>query len=170
MKEKAIAFIHGLIEYDYILFGGVFVVFLLFIILAIIFRNKTGVAVFFFLLSLAVLFLAPPLGYIQMHKLLFKKELKLTEQKKLHFLDAVVVKGVLSNTSKFDFSTCRVSASVFKTSKNFLRNYIYKFKPLQTTSTTIQDIKQQQSADFKIIVEPFRYTGDYNVSLEADCK
>lgn len=170
MKEKILTFIHGLIEYDYVLFGAIFIVFLLFIVLSIIFRNKMGIAIFLFLLSIVVLFIGPPVGYIQMHKLLFKKETKLLSQKRLHFLDAIVVKGTLKNISEFDFSTCKVSASALKVSSNSLKNYIYKFKPIITTSVMIDDIKKQQSADFKIIVEPFSYTGDYNISLEASCK
>ena len=50
MKEKITAFINGLIIYDYILFGAVFTLFILFIVLAIVLRNRVGLSIFFIFL------------------------------------------------------------------------------------------------------------------------
>jgi hypothetical protein len=72
MKLDATEFIDNLILQDYILFGSVFILFVLFIILAIVLRKKLGLAIFFILLSICILFLGPTVGYIQMHKYLLK--------------------------------------------------------------------------------------------------
>ena len=56
MKAKITAFIDGLIIYDYILFGSVFALFILFIILAIVLRKKVALAVFLTLFSFIFLF------------------------------------------------------------------------------------------------------------------
>lgn len=170
MKGKITAFIDSLIMYDYILFGASFGLFLLFIILTIVLRKKALLATLFGLLSFSILILGPTLGYVKMHEYLFKNSTKLVSQKKLEFTNAIVVKGTLSNESKFDFSSCKITANVHKVSKNSLKNYIYKFKTLKKMSIIQENIIKNQTIDFKIIVEPFTYSKDYNITLGAKCK
>jgi hypothetical protein len=170
MKVKMQSFIDGLITYDYILFGAVLVLFVLFIILAILLRRKLGLAIFFVLIAFATFLLGPTLGYIALHKFLFKNHTELIEQKKLNFSEAVIVKGRLFNDSKFDFKSCKITASAFKVTSNKYKNYIYKLKPFKKMSIVEKDIKKGQTREFKIIVEPFTYKRDYNISLEANCK
>jgi hypothetical protein len=169
-KEKILAFVHGLIVYDYILFASAFFLFILFIILAIVLRNRLGVALFCLLFGFATLFLLPTWGYIEMHNYLFKNNTQLISQKRLHFSDAIVVHGSLSNLSKFHFKECKVSAWAYKVTPNKYKNYIYKLKPLRRGSIVIEDIPKGGSRNFKIIIEPFTYKRDYNVSLKADCR
>jgi len=169
MKEKILAFIHGLISYDYILFGACFVLFILFIILALLLRKKLIIALFFVLLGFAILALGPTLGYIQMHKYLFKNSVEMLSQKKLNFVQAVVVKGSIKNESKFDFSECKISAEVYKVSANKYKNYLLRLKPFQKMSIIEQDLPRGQIREFKIIIEPFTYQKEYNISLGASC-
>lgn len=170
MKEKITAFVHHLLIYDYILFGSAFALFLLFIILAILLRNRLGIALFFVLFGFATLLLAPTLGYIQMHKYLFKNKTELLSYKQLHFVKAVVVKGEVTNKSKFNFKECRVTAKIYKFSSKRLKNYIYKLKPLKKSSILVYNIDRNSTREFKFIVEPFSYSKDYNITLGADCR
>lgn len=170
MKEKILAFIDGLILYDYILFGASFLLFLLFIILALLVRKRLSLALFFILLGVITLLLAPTLGYIQMHKYLFKNSIEIRSQKKLNFVQAVVIKGTIANESKFDFSECKITAEVYKVTKNKYKNYIFRFKPFQKMSILEQNLPKGQVREFKIIIEPFTYQKDYNISLGASCK
>ena len=170
MKAKITAFIDGLILYDYILFGSIFALFILFIILGIVLRRKTGLAILLILLAFSLFILGPTLGYIKMHEYLFKNSTTLTSQKKLEFTKAVVVKGTLSNESKFDFKSCNITARAYKVSQNSLKNYLYKFKTIKKMSILENDIKKGETIDFKIIVEPFTYSKDYNISVGADCR
>jgi hypothetical protein len=170
MKVNIKNFIDGLISYDYILFGSSVALFILFIILAILLRRKVAVALFFVLLAFASFLLGPTLGYLQMHKFLFKNKTELVSQKKLHFTKAVIVKGKLTNESNFDFSSCKITASAFKVTANKYKNYIYKLKPFTKMSIFEKDIKKGETREFKIIVEPFTYKRDYNISLEASCR
>ncbi len=170
MKEKIIAFIHELIIYDYILFGSSFVLFILFIIFAILARRRVGFSLFLILLSFLVLFLAPTLGYIKMHEYLFKNNTQMISEKKLVFTEAVVVKGTLSNESQFNFQTCKITAKICKATGNELKDFIFTFKPIMKMSIDENDIKIGETREFKIIVEPFTYERDYNVSLKAACK
>jgi hypothetical protein len=170
MKEKITAFVHNLLVYDYILFSSAFALFILFIILAILLRDKIGLAIFLVLFGFATLLLAPTLGYIEMHKYLFKNSTELVSQKKLNFVEAIVVKGRIKNESKFNFKQCKITASVYKVGKNKLKNYVYRLKPLKKMSIIEHDIPKGTTKEFKMFVEPFRYSRDYNLSLKASCR
>lgn len=170
MKGKVLSFIHNLIFYDYILFGAIFTLFMFLIILAVLVRRKIGLAIFLVIFSFVLLFFGPIVGYLQMHKYLYKNTLTLKSEKRLTFTDAIVVKGSLKNDSKFNFSSCKITAVVVKRSTNSLKNYLFSFKPLQKMSIVIDDVPVGVQNDFKIIVEPFTYKQDYNISLEADCR
>jgi hypothetical protein len=170
MKEKIIAFLHNLIIYDYILFGAAFVLFILFIILAILLRKRLGLAIFLVLFSFATLLLTPSIGYIEMHKYLFKNKVELLSQKRQHFVAAIVVQGKITNKSKFNFKTCKITANVYRMTANKWKNYIYKLKPLKKMSIIKADISKGTSKEFKMIIEPFNYSKDYNITLGASCK
>lgn len=170
MKEKLTIFIQNLITYDYILFGSSFVLFILFIILAILLRRKAWLSLVITLLSFAILLLAPTIGYVKMHEYLFKNSTKLLSEKKLQFTKAVVVRGSVTNESKVDFMRCKITASAYKVSGNKIKDYIYTFAPFKKMSIVEDDILKAQTRDFKIIIEPFTYEKEYNISLGADCR
>lgn len=170
MKSQITAFVHNLISYDYMLFGGIFVFFLLLVIIAIILRKKIGLSLLFLLLSFIILFVGPTVGYSELHKYLFKSEVTILSQKKLSFTPAIVLKGSLKNISKFDFKECKISASVHQKSKNKLKNYMYQFKNIKNMSMIEYEILKNQTINFKLIIEPFTYTKNYNISIKASCK
>jgi hypothetical protein len=170
MKAKIVTFVHNLLIYDYILFGAVFALFILFLILSILLRRRLGIALFFLLFGFTVLIAGPTLGYIEMHKYLFKNSVELVSQKRLTFVKAIVVHGVVKNESKFHFQECKVTASVYKLTPNRWKNYIFRLKPLKKSILVIHDIPKKTSKEFKLFVEPFSYSKDYNISLGANCR
>ncbi len=170
MKEKITAFIDELIKYDYILFGSVFTLFILFIVLALILRRKVGLSIFLVLFSFTILVVGPTLGYVEMHKYLFKNSIALISQKKLNFSNAIVVKASLTNESKLDFKTCKITINVHKVSKNMIKKYLYKFKTIKKATVIKENIKIGEKIEFKVFVEPFTYSKDYNITLGANCK
>ena len=170
MKEKILAFVHNLLVYDYILFGAAFTLFILFIILAILLRKRLALAIFFVFFGFGILLVGPTLGYIELHKYLFKNSTKLISQKKLHFVDAIVVHGTVTNESKFAFKECKVVATVYKSTPNKYKNYIYKLKPLKRSTFVVRDIPKGSTREFKMFVEPFVYSKEYNLTLGASCR
>ena len=170
MKGKITAFIEGLIPYDYALFGSAFLLFVMFIILGLVFRRKIVLSLLFILLAFVTLLVGPTLGYIKMHEYLFKNIVTLTSQKHLQFSEAVVVYGTLTNESKKYFKECKITASAYSVTSNKYKNYLKKLKPFQKMSIFEKDIAVAETREFKIIVEPFRYSRDYNISLGADCR
>jgi len=105
-----------------------------------------------------------------MHKYLYKNNITLTSQKKLEFTKAIVIKGNISNDSKFNFESCKITARAYKVSKNKYKNYILKFKTIKKASIIEENIQKGQVVDFKLFIEPFTYSKDYNISLKAKCK
>ncbi|MFT5659606.1 MAG: hypothetical protein ACI9TV_000228 [Sulfurimonas sp.] len=170
MKSKIQAFLDTLIMYDYIIFGASFVLFILFIVLGIVLRKKIALAIILILLGFIILIITPTIGRIQMHNFLFSNMTTLSSQKRLEFTEAIVVKGILENTSRFNFKSCKITANVHKVSKNTLKNYILQFKTIKKMSIIKEDIAKGKSVNFKIIVEPFTYSRDYNITLGAKCK
>jgi len=170
VTEKITAFLDELIKYDYILFGAVFTLFILFIILAIVLRKKVAISIFFIIFSFVILILGPTLGYIKMHEYLYKNSCELVSQKRLSFTPAIVVNGTITNESKLDFKSCKITASVYKSSKNIIKKYIYPLKPFKKMSILQENILKGETQKFKIIVEPFTYKKDYNISIKASCK
>ncbi|MEA2100535.1 MAG: DUF2393 family protein [Campylobacterota bacterium] len=170
MKAKITAFINNLIIYDYVLFGSVFALFILFIVLAILLRAKLGLSILLVFLSFFILIFGPTLGYTQMHKFVFKNELILSSQKKLSFTKAVVIKGTISNSSKFDFISCKITANAYKVAGNKIKDFIFPFSPFKKASIFENDISKGEIREFKMFIEPFTYSKDYNISIDSSCQ
>ena len=171
MKQKLIAFIDSLILYDYILFGAVGVLFILFLLLAILLRRKTALSVFIVLIAFLILLLGPTLGYKMMHQFLYKNEVLITKIKKLEFTDALLVEGVVKNSSKMDFLTCKVKAGAYKVTGKKIPDMIYPFKPFKKAYLKLDTIiKPGETEKFKLFLEPFHYSKEYNLSIGADCR
>jgi len=170
MKEKIATFIDGLIQYDYFLFGAIFTLFIIFIVLALLLRKKVGLAIFLVFLSFTILLAGSTVGYSQMHKYLFKNSIQLISEKKLLFGEAIVIKGSIANQSEIDFQSCKIDIAISKMSKNIVKNYIYQFKPIQESSFIEKNITIGNIRKFKIIVEPFSYSKKYSIKLGAECK
>jgi hypothetical protein len=171
MKQKIIAFIDGLILYDYILFGAVGALFILFLILSILVRHKVLLSVFMILFSFALLLLGPTLGYQQMHKFLFKNTITITETKELEFTNALLIKGELTNSSKMPFSTCKITAGAYKVSGNAVMDMIFPFNPFKKGYVRLDTIiEPKQSEKFKLFIEPFNYSKEYNITIGASCQ
>ena len=144
--------------------------FFIFIILGIILRKKLVLTILFIFLAFVILLLGSTLGYIKMHDTLFKNSTELISQKRLEFTQAVVVKGRLTNESSREFTECKITASAYKVTSNKYKNYLKKLKPFKKMSIIEEYIAVSETREFKIIVEPFTYSRDYNISLGADCK
>jgi len=170
MNYKITSFIDGLITYDYILFGVILLVFILLIIFSVLLRKKKILSIFLSIFSFIFLLISPFVGYSIMHNELFKNQTTLVSQKKLNFTKAVVVYGKLKNISTRDFESCKITASIHKVSSNKLKEFIYKFKSLQKMSILEEDIIIANEINFKIVVSPFTYLGDFNTTLEANCR
>ena len=172
IKEKVLTFIDHLLIYDYILFASILLVFILFLLLAVVLRKHLILSVFIVILSLFFVILAPVFGYQAMHSYIFKNHLENVVVKELEFSPALVVKGVIVNDSKFTFKECKIKAKVFKVSHNDFFDMLYPLNPFKKMSYTMVDINlsKHQKREFKFFIEPFHYSKDYNTSFTGSCK
>ncbi|TKI68746.1 DUF2393 domain-containing protein [Sulfurimonas crateris] len=163
-------FINELILYDYILFGALFLLFILFVTIGILLRKRGAIAILLILFAFTQLIVGSTYGYIKMHEYLFTNETAITSQKKLNFTQAIVLYGSVKNISQRDFSSCNITATVYKKSGNKIKDYILMLKPLNKMSIIEQGIVKDEKREFKMIIEPFTYGGDYNITLGANCR
>lgn len=163
-------FINELIIYDYILFGTIFLLFILFVALGILFRSRGAVAILLIVFAFAQLIVGSTYGYVKMHEYLFKNETAIASQKKLNFTQAIVLYGDIKNRSDRDFSSCQITAAVYKNTGNKIKDYILRLKPLNKMSIIEKGIAKDEKREFKMIIEPFTYGGDYNITLGAKCR
>lgn len=170
MKEKLLAFLHSLSVYDFIYFGAVFLIFILLILLTLLLRRRLTLALFLLLLAILDLAVGLTVGFGYFHNYLFKNSITLTKVKKLHFVEAVVIEGKLKNESKFDFKSCRLTATIYKDTHNTYKNMLLKLKPLKSESMELKNIPKGADVEFKFLIEPFRYKKDINVSVAGVCK
>jgi len=168
--QRVSEFIQNLILYDYILFGSLLALFLLFVILGIVFRRKLSLSLSLIFFAFMLLLGGATFGYTAMHDYLFKNEITLLSQKKLSFTQAAVVYGTLKNLSNRDFKSCKVSATAYRVSGNALKDYVRRLKPIANMSIVEEDIPIGAEREIKIIIDQFTYSGDYNVTLGADCR
>jgi len=171
MKTLIQDFINHMIIYDYFLLGGVFILFIVLLLLAIALRHKMGVAIFLVLLAFGILTAGSVGGYIALHHYLFQHIIFVREIKALEFTEALLIKGDLNNTSKRPFTECTITAEVYKVSHNKFIDPVYPYIPFKRSTLKIAEgILPGQSASFKLFIEPFHYAKDYNVTVKGKCR
>ncbi len=170
MKSRLSEFIAQLTLHDYLLFTGAVVLFILFLVLAILMRRRKPVALLCTVLGVSALTLLPTVGYVELNDYLYTNDINVTEVKALEFTDALMVRGTLTNRSKRDFDYCTVTAGVYKVAHNPVLDLLFPLNPFRRGSVTETEIAKGERTEFKIFVEPFRYTKDYNVTIGAICR
>lgn len=170
MREKLLDFLHNLTNYDYVLFASLFILFLLLLVLTVFIRKYSFLSILTLFISLFTLFVAPFIGYKKLHQYLYPTSNSVKEVKALNFTPALVVLGTLTNESQKDYSICKVTLSLHKVAHNALLDPLFKLNPFQKTSIIEHNIAPKEERSLKILVEPFSYKKDYNVTIGADCR
>lgn len=164
------SFVASLHLYDYILFGVSGALFILILLLAIVLRKKVGFSLFLVLLAFIIVLAGPILGYNYIHATVYKTEIYELQIKKLEFSQALVIKGNLRNIGSQSFHICTISAKAYKGPTNILEEYVNPLKPFQKVSILKETpIEVNDSIDFKMMLEPFTYSNEYNISVKVDC-
>ncbi len=169
MQAKLSAIVENMIVYDYFLFGGSFLLFIFLIVIALLVRKRMGISVLLITLAFLEIVLVPTLGYKEMHKHLYKNQTVITKENKLQFSKAIIVDGELSNLSQYDFKSCTITAEVYKTSQNELKDALYSVRSIDSASVVEKSIAKGSKRAFRIIIEPFLYEGSYKITTGAEC-
>jgi len=170
LKEVFQDFAQTLHMYDYVLFGVSGALFLVLLFLAILLRNKVGLSLLIVLISFIILIAGPIVGYNLIHGSLYKTKISDLSIKKLEFTQAVIIKGTITNLGKENFKKCKISSSAYRGAHNVLEEWVYPLKPFIKRSIIKEEqIDINSSIDFKILLEPFTYSKEYNISLKVNC-
>jgi len=170
LRSTLQAFVATLHTYDYILFGAFGAFFLLLLLLAIVLRKKTATSLLLVVLALISIVAGPIIGYKYIHSILYKTEVSDLQIKQLEFTQALIIKGTLTNLGKENYRKCTISADAYEGASNFFEEFIHPFSPFQKVSIQKdEDLNISESIEFKLIMEPFTYSNEYNLSIKVNC-
>lgn len=172
LKLSLLTYIKHFGLYDYLAFGWLIVTFLVLIILASLIAKRSSVASLLLIIFALILLVVSPL-FIKMKlgETLRSTTTEISMVKKLTFSDSLIVEGMIYNTSNKDFTLCLVQTSVFKqTDAQGLKAFINTLKPISNQSIFVkQNLPKEGALEFQSVFDDFRYSGDVNATLKAEC-
>lgn len=172
LKLSLLTYIKHFGLYDYLAFGWLIVTFLVLIILASLIAKRSSVASLLLIIFALILLVVSPL-FIKMKlgETLRSTTTEINMVKKLTFSDSLIVEGMIYNTSNKDFTLCLVQTSVFKqTDAQGLKALINTLKPISNQSIFVkQNLPKEGALEFQSVFDDFRYSGDVNATLKAEC-
>ncbi len=172
LKLSLLTYIKHFGLYDYLAFGWLIVTFLVLIILASLIAKRSSVASLLLIIFALILLVVSPLFIkIKLGETLRSTTTEISMVKKLTFSDSLIVEGMIYNTSNKDFTLCLVQTSVFKqTDAQGLKAFINTLKPISNQSIFVkQNLPKEGALEFQSVFDDFRYSGDVNATLKAEC-
>ncbi len=171
LKQSLSEYIEHLTLYDYAAYGWLLFLFVIVLILALVVSKKRPIlSIILILFSVISIFIAP-FGIKYFLDNSVRKSVIIDKNvTKFNFKDVLVVTGSVKNSGKIDFQKCSVHAKIIKYHKNSIKDFLSKFKPLKIKSILLdEEIKKNEQKKFKIVFENFKYSGEYNVTVDAEC-
>ena len=171
LKESLLTYIDHLLIYDYMAFGWLILIFLLLLFLSLgILRKKPILALFLIIFDFCFLIIAPFAIKWYLDDKLRPNETETTLIKQLKYSDALIVEGNVTNNSKFDFVTCKTHVDILKDYKNEYKNKLSFINPLIKRSILLKTPpKKAEKVTFRIVISPFEYKADFNVTAYSEC-
>jgi len=134
------------------------------------FKRSILAFLFFFLLSVLTIFVAPIGSNFLVKNFVNKSELVLSNSKKLQFYDAFMLSGKITNRGRFDFKKCVITLNIYKPNANPLKNAVNRYlKPLLRDEFFMDEkIPRDESSDFRFLIEDFKYN-DFATDIDSRC-
>lgn len=169
--EDLTEFVNTLSIYEYAGFAVAFLLFLIFFFMAIAMRKKIGMMLLFLMISFVVLGVSPIAIKYVVNTYMKKTEITLSTDKKLSYIDTVIIAGKLKNTGLMDYTKkCIVSAKLVAKSSNQLKQVTKEFKPLRKKEIILYDpLPVGKETQFKIIIDGFDYEKPFKSVVKAEC-
>lgn len=156
--------------YDYIGFFLSLFIFILFIMMALILRKHTKRSLLLVSFGFVALFSGPVFAHSLIKKTIFLSDTNVMQVKQLFYSDTLLIKGKLNYKGMKDANHCLVEAKLHKQGSNVVKSFVYSLKAFRSGKHKIDKLfAKGDSADFKIVIEPFNYQGDYNVTVNSGC-
>lgn len=172
--EKAkiflVDFFSTLSIYDYIGFFITVLLFFLCIVLALLLRHKTWISLLCIFFSFIFLFFGPVFTHQLLQNTFYKSEAKVLERKQLVYSDTLIIRGLLEYKGLKDASHCKLKALVHKQGGNMIRSFVNSIKSFRSVKKEIDQLMTKgDKIKFKMVIEPFNYQGDYNITMDVGC-
>ncbi len=171
IRLKLFTYLHSLTIYDYVAFGWLlFLITIILVLIVLLARKKPKLAIWMTLLTL-ILIIAGPFGIKYfLDKSVRKVELLDTNITKLHYAQSLIITGKLKNSGKVKLQRCFISATVFQTFRNKYKNMLFRLKPLRKKTIFLEEnLSKGDKKGFKIVIDHFNYSRDFNTTLHAEC-
>ncbi|WP_041956098.1 DUF2393 family protein [Sulfurospirillum arsenophilum] len=172
LKLSLLTYIKHFGLYDYLAFGWLIFTFLVLIILASLIAKRSSVASLLLIIFALVLLIVSPLFIkIKLEETLRATSTEVSMVKKLTFSDSLIVEGTIYNNSNKDFTLCLVQTSIIKQiDAQGLKAFINRLKPITNQSIFVKkDLPKEGIMEFQSVFDNFKYSGDVNATLKAEC-
>ncbi|MFW6307963.1 MAG: DUF2393 family protein [Campylobacterales bacterium] len=155
--------------YDFAFMGGFFLLFLLFFLLAILFRKNIALFILFFLMSLSTIGVAPFVVNSLIDNYVNKFEVVYKNNRELNFFDGILISGTLINKGRVDFKRCVFEVILFMPASNVIKESANKLKPLLKREFVLEGpIKKGESKDFRYLIEGINFE-NYEKEVDIRC-
>jgi hypothetical protein len=133
-------------------------------------KKTTIISILTFFLSLALITAGPFVVKYFLDKNIRATKIENLKFYKLHFSDTLIVEFDLKNCSKMDFKTCLVETKVVKKSNSKLKSLLYRLKPILLKPIIYNEqLEKNSSTSKRVVFDNFRYRGNFNVLVTANC-
>lgn len=177
MVERLIAnitdFVMSYTIHDFIGLVAAFLLFILTLTFTILFKNSF-LKFLMFLITISILLTAPIGIKIVMDKTIRASEINITEQKRLAFVDTLIIDGSVKNIGLINFKNCKIKATIVKENLHPALKYLFKYlQPLYYKVENLQfqsNLNVGESRDFRLTLDNFLKTEKYELMLDTECR
>ncbi len=156
--------------YDYVGIALGFIVFIFFFMFAVVVRKKILLFIFVMFLALLTPFLTPFAIKYVMNEYVKKSKLEITLNKRLKFVDAIMIEGNITNVGIMPYKKCQVEAKYWVKGSNIITEYANRFKPYKIEKRIFSKfLDTNESFEFEILVENFKLKDGYSYLYSAEC-
>lgn len=171
LKASTLTYIGHFQMADYIAFAWLILLFFITLFVAILLAKRRPVLAIFIIFFDLILLGSGPFGIkMVLDSYMRKTVIELTTTQQLIYSDTLIIRGNLHNHGKFDFSLCKVHASIHpKTDDGFLAP-LHKLKLLWQKSIFIEQPPAKGAhTPFELVWDGIRLGEEHNLSVKGEC-
>ncbi|MCX2683083.1 DUF2393 family protein [Campylobacter sp. MIT 21-1685] len=172
LKKLVLFYINHLYLVDYMLILLVFFLFTCICFLCVFLRHRTIIALIIMALNIVLCFFVFLYGYKFIDYQVRSRHTTISEQKKMHNSQALIIDFTIANTSKHNFKTCKVTAKIYKDKlpqDTFLTEMKHRFIPYRVKSTVLKDLNKSMTQFQRIAFDNFIYENNYTLRMKSEC-
>ncbi|XGQ69612.1 DUF2393 family protein [Campylobacter hepaticus] len=171
LKEILLFYTTHLYLVDYMLILLVFFLFTCVLLLCVFLRHKPILALFIIAFNIITCFVVYTYGYKFIDHKVRSRQIAVMDEKIIQSSNALIVDFNITNTSKNNFQTCKITAKIFSNilaNDDIIQKYKKQFIPFRQKSKEIKDLKKNSTQLQRIAFENFDDI-NHTVHLNSEC-